>query len=54
VVAAGEADATLGGEAVSACFGIGVEIHRHHGRWLATMTHHGAPCLVGPRRHMVG
>jgi iron complex transport system ATP-binding protein len=57
-VAAGEADAALSSEAVSACFGIGVEVRRHDGRWLATMrggapSGNGAACLVGPPRHKV-
>ena len=53
VVAAGPVERTLTGEAVSACFGIGVEVGRHDGRWLATMTGEGAACLAGPSRHMV-
>jgi iron complex transport system ATP-binding protein len=53
VVAAGAVDAALTGEAVSACFGLGVEVRRHDGRWLATMTGNGAPCLAGPPHHMV-
>jgi iron complex transport system ATP-binding protein len=53
VVAAGQVDVALTGEAVSACFGLGVEVRRHDGRWLATMTD-GAACLAGPSRHMVG
>jgi iron complex transport system ATP-binding protein len=40
VVTAGEAASALSSEAVSACFGIRVEVRRHDGRWLATM--HGA------------
>jgi iron complex transport system ATP-binding protein len=54
VVAAGQVDAALTGEAVSACFGLSVEVRRHDGRWLATMTGNGAPCLAGPPHHMVG
>jgi iron complex transport system ATP-binding protein len=53
VVAAGEVGDTLTGEAVSACFGIGVEVGRHDGRWLAAMTGDRAACLVGSSRHMV-
>jgi iron complex transport system ATP-binding protein len=62
VVAAGEVEAALTGEAVSACFGLDVEVRRHDGRWLATMTQRsgapvavgeGAACLAGPPRHMV-
>lgn len=53
VVAAGEVGETLTGEAVSACFGIGVEVGRHDGRWLAAMTGDRAACLVGSSRHMV-
>jgi iron complex transport system ATP-binding protein len=59
VVAAGEADATVSSGAVSACFGIGVEVRRHDGRWLATMRGgrasggNGAACLVGSPRHKV-
>jgi len=53
VVAAGEAGVALTGEAVSACFGVGVEVRRHDGRWLATMTGNGAACLAGPPRPMV-
>jgi iron complex transport system ATP-binding protein len=53
VVTAGEVDGALTGEAVSACFGLGVEVQRHDGRWLATMTGRGAACLAGPPHHMV-
>jgi iron complex transport system ATP-binding protein len=53
VVAAGEVGAALTGEAVSACFGVSVELRRHEGRWLATMTGNGAACLAGPTRHLV-
>jgi iron complex transport system ATP-binding protein len=58
MVAAGEADAALSSEAVSACFGVGVKVRRHDGRWLATMrgaapSGNGAACLAGPPRHKV-
>ncbi len=58
VVAAGEAASALSSEAVSACFGIGVEVRRQDGRWLATMHGaasggNGAACLAGPARHKV-
>jgi iron complex transport system ATP-binding protein len=53
LLAAGQVDVALTGKAVSACFGLGVEVRRHDGRWLATMTD-GAACLAGPSRHMVG
>jgi iron complex transport system ATP-binding protein len=53
MVAAGEVDGALTGEAVSACFGLGVEVRRHDGRWLATMTGPAA-CLVGPPPSPVG
>jgi len=53
VVSAAEVDAALSGEAVSACFGLGVEVRRHDGRWLATMTARAA-CLAGPSGHTVG
>src|SRR5574341_210704 len=52
VVAAGQVGAALTGEAVSACFGLGVEVRRHEGRWLATMTDRAA-CLTAPSRPMV-
>src|SRR6266545_1115762 len=54
VVAAGEVGAALTGEAVSACFGLAVEVRRHDGRWLASMSGGGAACLAGPPRHVVG
>src|SRR6266511_1456791 len=54
VVAVGEVDAALTGEAVSACFGLAVEVRRHDGRWLASMSGGGAACLAGPPRHVVG
>ncbi len=51
VMAAGEVGAVLTGEAVSACFGLAVEVRRHDGRWLASMSGDGAACLSGPPRH---
>src|SRR6266508_3564044 len=54
VVAAGEVGAALTGEAVSACFGLAVEVRRHDGRWLASLSGGGAACLAGPPRHVVG
>jgi iron complex transport system ATP-binding protein len=53
VVGAGEVATTLTSEAVSACFGVGVTVGRHDGRWLATMTGDRAACLAGLSRHMV-
>ena len=57
VVAAAEAATALSSAAVSACFGIRVEVRRHDGRWLATMAGapggNGAACLAGPPRHKV-
>jgi iron complex transport system ATP-binding protein len=53
VVGAGQVATTLTSEALSACFGVGVAVGRHDGRWLATMTGDGAACLAGPPRHMV-
>ena len=49
----GVVDGALTGEAVSACFGLGVEVQRHDGRWLATMTGPADACLAGPPHHMV-
>jgi iron complex transport system ATP-binding protein len=53
VVAAGQVGAALTDAAVSACFGVGVEVRRHEGRWLATMTDRAA-CLAAPSHPMVG
>jgi iron complex transport system ATP-binding protein len=52
VVAAGEVGTALTGEAVSACFGVEVQVRRHDDRWLATRAGDGA-CLVEPPRPMV-
>jgi iron complex transport system ATP-binding protein len=48
VVAAGQVETALTGEAVSACFGVEVAVRRHNGRWLATMAGNGAACLPHP------